>query len=520
MVKKGIGSRKRTGRWLALGVAGVALAVYVATLAPGLTFEHNGVDGGDLIAAARSFGVAHPSGYPTYTLLAWLASHLPAVTVAYRVNLLSALCASLAAGLTCLSAQIVLSGSRQRLALSAATGLTLAFSSLLWSQAVIAEVYTLLTLFAALLLWLVLSWREGGGDGRLWLAGLALGLGLGNHLTLIFILPALLVLLWPERRRWLRARVLIPAISLFLVGLSVYVYLPLAAARQPAVNWGDPRTWDRLWWVTSGGPYRSYAFGLDLNEIPGRIAAWARLLGDQFGWWGLVLVALGFWGWWQGVQSQADRTLPVALLVWSFLAGLYAFFYATNDSYVYLTPLLVPLALAWGKGADSLVQVAERFGVAWRRAVLVVILLLPFGSLAMHWQAADLSHDRTAHNYMQQVLDAAAPGALIVVQGDGPTFALWYGLYAERQRPDVAVVSGPLLVFPWYREQVRRLYPALAISEPASGSVAADELVRGLIAGSLDHRAVYATDPAGAWRGWFEFVEEENAPLYRTGIKN
>ena len=520
MVKEGIDSPRLERWWPALSVAVAALVVYVATLAPELTFEHNGVDGGDLIAAARTLGIPHPSGYPTYTLLAWLASHLPVGTVAYRANLLSALCASLAAGLTCLSAQIVLSRSRHRLALSAATGLTLAFSSLLWSQAVIAEVYTLLTLFAALLLWLVLSWRQGGNDGRLWLAGLALGLGLGNHLTLIFILPTLLVLLWPERRRWLRATVLIPAIGLFLVGLSVYVYLPLAAARQPAVNWGDPRTWDRLWWVISGGPYRSYAFGLDLNEIPGRIAAWARLLGDQFGWLGLVLVVVGFWGWWQGVQSQADRTLAVAFLAWGFLAGLYAFFYASNDSYVYLTPLLVPLALAWGKGADSLLQVAQRFGVAWRRAALVVILLLPFSSLVMHWQAADLSHDQTAHNYMKQVLDIAAPGALIVVQSDGPTFALWYGLYAERQRPDVAVVSGPLLIFPWYREQVRQLYPALAIPEPARESVADDELVRGLIAGSLDRRAVYATDPAEAWRAWFEFVEEENAPLYRTRIRN
>ena len=144
--------------------------MYVATLAPGLTFLHGGPDGGDLIAAAHTLGVPHPSGYPTYTLLAWLASHLPVGSIAYRVNLLSAVCAGLAAGLVCLSAQILLAHSPHRMALSAATGLTLAFSSLLWSQAVIAEVYALLTLFAALLLWLVLSWRQDGSDVRLWLA--------------------------------------------------------------------------------------------------------------------------------------------------------------------------------------------------------------------------------------------------------------------------------------------------------------------------------------------------------------
>jgi Protein O-mannosyl-transferase TMEM260-like len=508
MANETVGCDKSAGRWLALGVTTAALAVYVATLAPGLTFEHNGVDGGDFIAAARTLGVPHPSGYPTYTLLAWLVSHLPVGTVAYRVNLLSALCAGVTGGLACLSAQILLAASRYRLALSAATGLTLAFSSLLWSQAVIAEVYAMLALFAALLLWLVLSWRQVGGDIRL-----------GNHLTLIFAAPAMLVLLWPERRRWLRAKVLIPAAGLFLAGLCVYVYLPLAASRHPAVNWGDPQTWDRFWWVVSGGPYQSYTFSLGLSQIPGRIAAWIGLLGDQFGWWGLILVVAGIWGRWQdagGKQRRSSRLLLVAFVAWGLPAGLYALSYATTDSHVYLLPLLVPLALAWGKGADYLLHLAQRMGSLWRRAALAILLLLPLGSLALHWQAADLSHDRTAHTYIQQVLDGAAPGALIVAQGDRPTFALWYGLYADHQRPDLAVVCGPMLVYPWYRDQIRRLYPRLVVPEPSSSSVASGEPVRELIVANLYLRVVYATDPPEAWRAWFSFAEEKNAPLYRV----
>jgi len=161
-------------------------------------------------------------------------------------------------------------------------------------------------------------------------------------------------------------------------------------------------------------------------------------------------------------------------------------------------------------------HLAQRMGPAWRRAALAGALLLPVGSLALHWQAADVSDDRAAQSYMQQVLDGAAPGGLIVVQGDGPTFALWYGLYAEGQRPDVAVVSGPLLANRWYRDQVRRLYPDLALAEPIDGSVVVDELVCELIAASLDRRAVYATDPTEAWRARFEFVKEEDAPLYRV----
>ena len=115
----------RRGWWLAASVAAAALAVYVATLAPGLTFEHHGTDGGDLIAAARTLGVPHPTGYTTYTLLAWLFSQLPVGVIAYRVNLLSAVCAAGAVGLLCRTTQILMRADQHHLSLSAATALTL-----------------------------------------------------------------------------------------------------------------------------------------------------------------------------------------------------------------------------------------------------------------------------------------------------------------------------------------------------------------------------------------------------------
>jgi hypothetical protein len=502
---------KSRSRWLALGVAAVALAVYVATLAPGLTFEHNGADGGDLIAAARSLGVPHPSGYPTYTLLAWLFSHLPIGVIAYRINLLSAVCAAAAVGLFCRTAQLVWADTTHPNAFPAAAALALAFSSLLWSQAVIAEVYALLLLFASLLLWLLVQWRQGGHDRLLWLAALALGLGLGNHLTLVYITPAALVLLWAERHRWLRAWILLPAAGLFLAGLAIYAYLPLAAAHDPPVNWGNPQTWKQFWWVVSAKQYQSFAFGLPADAIPARLNNWAWLLGDQFGWWGLVFVLAGAWSWW-----QRDRRFLLMGLAWMLPLGLYAFFYDTGDADVYLLPLLLVLALWWGEGVLYILRLARALHHTWRRAILVVILLLPFASLAMHWQASDLSNDWTAHAYIYQALEGVAPGGLIVVRGDRPTFALWYALYAEGQRPDVAVVSGPLMAYIWYRHEVRQRYPEITIPEPAAADSTTDDLVHALIVDNAPNRPIYATDPSDPWRAWFDFVQEEGAAIYRV----
>lgn len=493
-------------------MSALALAVYIATLAPGLTFENSGTDGGDLITAAWTLGVPHPPGYPTYTLLAWLATRLPVGTIAYRVNLLSAVSAALAVGLLCRNAQILLRGQKHSLLLSAASALTLAFSPLCWSQAVISEVYALLALFASLLLWLLLRWRAGAAVGTLWLAGLVLGLGLGNHLTLLFVAPAALVLLWPQRRRLFRLRVLAPAAMLLALGLATYAYLPLAARLRPPVNWGNPKTWKGFLWVVTADQYQPFVFGLPLADVPERIGAWAWRFGGQFGWWGLVIVLTGGSWWW-----RRDRRFLAFSLTWILPLAIYAFFYDTGDSYIYLLPPLMLLALWWGGGASYLLNLVDKWTQrqAWQQLALIIILLLPLASLILHWQQVDLSDNWQAHAYTFQALEGVEPDSLIVVRGDRPTFALWYGVYAEEQRSDVAIVSGPMLAYIWYRDHVRHLYPHLAVTNPATSEDTTDDLVRELIARNLANMPVYATDPKESWEEWFEFVKLD-APIYQV----
>jgi hypothetical protein len=497
-------------------VAVLALIVYVATLAPGLTFENNGTDGGDLITAAWTLGVPHPPGYPTFTLLAWLATRLPVGTIAYRVNLLSAVSAALAVGLFCRSLQLLLHAEKHAAPLSVATALTFGFSSLFWSQAVIAEVYTLLLLFAAILLWLLLGWRRGGSDSALWLASLVLGLGLGNHLTLFFIAPAALVLLWPEHKRLIRIRTLLPAAVLFLLGLSIYAYLPLAAHHRPAINWGNPQTWKGFLWVVTADQYQSFVFGLPLEQVPERIGAWAGQFGDQFGWWGLAIALVGACWWW-----QRDRRFLAFMLTWMLPLSVYAFFYDTGDSHVYLLPVMMLMALWWAGGACYLLSLVEKRVPrrAWLQLTLVVILLLPLGSLALHWHQVDLSDDWQAYAYAYQALKGVDPGSLIVVRGDRPTFALWYGVYAEGQRTDVSIVSGPMLAFIWYRDHIRHMYPHLVVPEPTAAKVTIDDLVRELITQNLTRMPVYVTDPSEPWKEWFAFTKKD-APIYQVSLKS
>ncbi len=201
---------RRLPWWPAPAAGLLAFGLYARTLAPGLTWAHNGADGGDFLAAALTHGVPHPTGYPTYQLLLRAIIALFPGEPARAGNWLSALCAATAVALLADLARRMLAalstGTSLRIGLVAtAAALAWAASPALWSQAVITEVYTLNALIVVGLLWLLWRWREAISGGRLgwpWLAGAGLifGLGLGNHLSLVLMLPGATVWIWSGRR--------------------------------------------------------------------------------------------------------------------------------------------------------------------------------------------------------------------------------------------------------------------------------------------------------------------------------
>ncbi|MFQ5924318.1 MAG: protein O-mannosyl-transferase family, partial [Anaerolineales bacterium] len=256
-------------------VVSILLPVYHLTAAPGLTWLNHGADGGELVAAVATWGVPHPTGYPTFVLLGRLFLALPWSDPAYRLTLMSVVSMALAGGiLGALAAQGAQGGRWLKSACGIVVGLSFGLGALSWAQATIVEVHGLNALFMALALLLI--GRIGARPGPPGMAGVSLafmsGLALGNHLTFVLLLPAVGAALWRKRREawpWHPAS----WIAAFVVGLSVYLYLPLASHTQPTIDWGNPSTWKGFSWVISGGPYRGLVFGYPLAGIPGQIAA-------------------------------------------------------------------------------------------------------------------------------------------------------------------------------------------------------------------------------------------------------
>ena len=148
-------SSRRNCLWAA-GTGVVAFAVYIQTLAPGLIGI---VDTPMFQFIGRVLGVAHNPGYPLYVFLTNAFSYVPIGSLAYRINIFSAL----AGAVTVSSVFLIAWQLGCRTIIIVAAALTLPFGRVFWSQAVIAEVYTLNSVIVAGMLLALLAW---GGESR------------------------------------------------------------------------------------------------------------------------------------------------------------------------------------------------------------------------------------------------------------------------------------------------------------------------------------------------------------------
>jgi hypothetical protein len=318
------------------------LLLYASTAAPSLTWAYDGADGGDLITAAVTNGVPHPPGYPTYVTLGQLFARVPLGDVAYRFNLFSAVCMALAAGLTALSIATFVARGVRLIAIIAS--LFFATAPMVWGQATIAEVHALNACLVALCVYLVapiVFRRESVSLGRLTLAAWLWGVAFGNSITVAALTPLMIVAWWLMIVAWWRSRqvnnspyTFILPIMAFFFGLSLYALIPLRAAQQPPINWGDATSLDRFVALITAEMYRGYALGTAPSEILTRVIAFAQLIVTQYGWLGVILGAVGVYH----ALSNSNKN-------WRWLAAtialylIFALSYSAADSALYLIPV-------------------------------------------------------------------------------------------------------------------------------------------------------------------------------------
>ncbi|HVH68098.1 MAG TPA: DUF2723 domain-containing protein [Gemmatimonadales bacterium] len=524
-----------------------ALLIYVATLAPTTQFW----DTSEYIAGAYVLGIPHPPGNPLFTLLAHTWGLIPLVAgYAMRINLLAAVTSAIAAGCWFLVGERWMRGwvparlPRRLAAVAGALASATAFT--VWNQSVVNEkVYTLSLLSIALVLWLIVRWDDQppgeAHDHHLLLIVYLLALTSTNHMMGVLVGPVVIVLLLPplksrrppseaerqvEWSQWFlffsvyslivasgleSATPLYAAAGMFIialayalfaarnwdfalalllvavVGVSVYLYLPIRAAHFPPINEGEPTTRQALWEVLTRQQYGKPPVSQRQASLYAQIGMWVQYFGWQWAHdWaprlraGLAVLffCVGILGAYRHWKADLRTALAMTSLMATFTVFLifylnfkYGYSWQPDQSQLarevrerdYFFIASFALWGVWvGMGLATLMEwisdgLERRVPDPERRWMLATpVLLLALVPLVGNHLTASRKGETLARDFAYDMLQSVEPYGVLVTAGDNDTFPLWYAQEVEHVRQDVTVVNLSLANTDWYLRQLQR----------------------------------------------------------------
>jgi len=453
-------------------LVGAAVVVGAAGLLYSLTAARDIVVGDtpELITAAVTLGVAHPPGYPLFTMLGHVFSLLPFGPIPFRLNLLAATCDALTVGVVYFTAVRL---TRSRVA-AAVAALVLAVNPIFWAWSLASEVFPLNNLLAALLICFLVIWYQQPERGTVLLAAFFVaGLALANHQTIVLLMPAFCFVLW-KRHALLRTRpgLLAICIGTFLIGLLPYMYVPLASAHHPVYNWGNVSSLRDLVALITRRDYGTgrlvSAAGYTGGSPTARIVALIMSFGPVAG----TLALLGAiavhrrerWYFWftviafvcVGPLFVAITNLNLAMAP-SALFVLQRFFLLSQ----------VVLAPWFAFGVLTIAKVIARYAPAWPllplRLTAAACLIAVIAIVLTNYRGVDQSRNVIARHLGEDIFATTEPGSILLATGDAIAFPLLYLHNVEGVGQGTTLVVLPFLSFEWYVRQLQGRHPELII---------------------------------------------------------
>jgi len=466
-------ARRPVGPRLVQLAAPVAVAVLVVLngwsgLMPGVGFW----DTGEFQTVLPILGTAHPTGYPTYVLLGFVANLLltPIGEPAFRINVLSLVAVAVAAAATVVLVRRLTDSTM----IGIAVGLGLATTPLVWKDAMAADPHPIHLMFVALVLVALVSWEHERRRGReeaavaepappdrwLVIAAVLFGLAAGNHsLTLLLVPPIAVFVLAVDPgiwRRWRFALACLTAAALTLV--LVYLELPLRGGLVPALAaplvYANPATWDGFWYIALAEQFRG-SLSNPFADLTGKWDELVALASSQLG-----LLAIAVPPAFLATARRAPRYAVLTGLAFLITVLFNAAYSNADITRYYLGPILwvwtwlgvlaAELALVAGTiGTEVIERVRKvrpddgRFqSVAAAAAVVAGVALLwpAMTSLGDRRALVDRSSDRHAQAWLAEVLPLIPHNAVLVSWWSTST-PLWYAQKVEGERPDIFVVD-------------------------------------------------------------------------------
>ena len=477
----------------------IVFIVYVTTLAPSVVE----IDAGELATVQVLLGIAHPTGYPLFTLLGHLFSLIPFhFSKIYQLNLLTAIWCSLAVTVFVYTSKFILDnlivfefnnkaklqkeskkGKRKKgedrkrefstppkaiieepvkYIASVSAGLLLGFDRTFWNQGNAVEVYSLQAFLFCLIIFSLLKAYitpiEERGLTKRWLIFAAiLALGFSNHMTTLFVLPATAYLYFDKFRLKTAGikRLLIMVFLIFLpIFAGIYLYLPIRASQGPVLNWGNPVDFERFFRHVSGWQFQVWFFK-STDVMKKQLGYFFSNLFLEFSI-GILLCLYGIFS--SYLKARKFFIFNIVLLLFSLL-------YASNydivdiDSYFLLSYVALSFFALFG-----IVQIFSKLSFKqYKRSIttaLIAICILI--QLIFNYKENDLKDVYTFEDYSKSTLNSTKPNSIILTYlWDYLVASSYYFQLVEKYRPDVIVIDKELLRRSWYYGQINRQHPGV-----------------------------------------------------------
>jgi hypothetical protein len=423
-------------------IAAASFCVYLVTLAPTVLAD----DSAELVTAAHVLGICHPTGYPLYLLTAKLFDLLPLATPPVRIGLLSAICASAAAGVIAWTTVALTSSAAAGLL----AGLVAALNGPMWSKTTEPEVYALNALIISLALMTFLRLSKSHETRGIVALAFITGLGLAHHRTALFFTGPLLVaaalVLRPGRH------VLARAVAAGAAPLLFYLYLPIRSAAHPPVMFGDVRGWTDLAPYLTGAAYAQLAFARPLAEV---LAVGRQLVGDvtsELTIGGSILALVGVIA-----LLRRSRSLGICLLLSVALLTVWNLGYLVPDWQDFYVPCGLAAGIWVGMGLAALVAAARAtVGKGRPRAVqavsIIVVIFVGASLFQRNWTTSSHRGEWEYYDRATAMLAQMPPGAVYVSDLDHGTFLPMYLQIVEGNRRDIVVAGSNKAYSLWARD--------------------------------------------------------------------
>ncbi len=454
-------------------VVAISLGVYRVTMFPDLPFG----DSGELAGAVHTLGICHSSGYPTFTLVGCLFSHLPIPgEPIFKLNLLAALWVAGSVWVfykICLIAVVHLRpgfedgkvAANWHVLISAAGALSYAFARTVWDQAVGIEVYSFQLLLANSVIFFSVRGALVAEKSRssFLLAALFLGLCFTNHLTTLFMVPAL-VFLFFRSEGFTRASLFNFAkmILVTLAPLVMYFYLPLRSSSSfpfdglstPFFNGGMVGSgWRYFFAHVLGSGFHDLMFS---GGFAKQLNTFGILVPQQFTYLGIVPLMFG--GYWL-IRRRS-------VLFWFF--GIFCLFslgfalnYKIADIDAYFLPCFTVLLLVMVAGFASVQPRAKWISLA--------CFAIPAALLITNFASEDNSKDFTVSESVHNWANNIEPNGVVFTSNWGYfESGLLYLQSVKGFRRDIAIViPSNFDSFPFYPIELMRQIPQVTAGSEA-----------------------------------------------------